>query len=128
MNFYNYSCCSTNLNAKELFDFCANFDSKINCYVAIEIKLYYLRYKDLLFWDPINATKAKEILLAKLQTEHIEDLVPTQTSVKPSLPTEAGSCDFFMTMKRIKLERQAEVRMINVYLIWRYMSFLGVSY
>ena len=127
MNFYNYSCCSTNLNAKELFDFCANFDSKINCYVAIEIKLYYLRYKDLLFWDPINATKAKEILLTKLQTEHNEDLVPTP-SVKPSLPTEAGSCDFFMTMKRIKLERQAEVRMINVYLIWRYMSFLGVSY
>ena len=78
---------------------------------------YYSRYKDLLFWDPINATKAKEILLTKLQTEHNEDLVTTQTSVKPSLPTEAGSCDFFMTMKRIKLERQAEVRMIDVYLI-----------
>ena len=126
MYFYKYSCCSTYLNAKELFDFCANFDSKINCFVNIEIKFYYLRYKDLLFWDPINATKAKEILLTKLQTEHNEDLVPTP-SVKPSLPTEAGSCDFFMTMKRIKLERQAEVRMIDVCLIC-YMFFLGGSY
>ena len=79
-----------------------------------------VRYKDLLFWDPQNARKAKEILISKLKKEcpvhkdPSEQLEGSKTLANMA-GTSAESLDFVSTMKRIRLERQAEVGILLMY-------------
>ena len=65
-----------------------------------------VRYKDLLFWDPQNARKAKEILISKLKIEFPVHKDPSeQLEGSKTLANLAGtsseSSDFFSTMRMV---------------------------